>query len=122
MKKKLKKKDENLDFYKLFKPELTPKRMMELGVFGGAYFGLNVKERSKGERWAIMIVMSIVTWTLPTIGIPYMNYHIEQYLENHREITPKQYNSYRLGITIALSLIFLKLEWMAISFIEKLKL
>ena len=43
-----------------------------------------------------MIVMSIVTWTLPTIGIPYMNYHIEQYLENHREITPKQYNSYRL--------------------------
>ena len=51
-----------------------------------------------------------------------MNYHIEQYLENHREITPKQYNSFRLGITIALSLIFLKLEWMAISFIEKLKL
>lgn len=89
------------------------------GIF---YFGLNVKERSKGERWAIMIVMSIVTWTLPTIGIPYMNYHIEQYLENHKELTPKQYNSYRLGITIALSLIFLKLEWMAISYIEKLKL
>ena len=37
----------NLDFYKIFQPELTPKRMMELGVFGGSYFGLNVKEFPK---------------------------------------------------------------------------
>ncbi len=47
MKKIIKKKVENLDFYKIFKPELSPKRMMELGVFGGAYFGLNVKEYPK---------------------------------------------------------------------------
>ena len=32
MKKILKTKDDDLDFYKIFKPELTPKRMMELGV------------------------------------------------------------------------------------------
>ena len=35
------------DFYKLFKPQLTPKKMMELGVFGGSYFGNNVKEYPK---------------------------------------------------------------------------
>ena len=50
MKKILKKKNnDNLDFYKIFKPELTPKRMMELGVFGGAYFGLDIKEYP--ESW-----------------------------------------------------------------------
>ena len=35
------------DFYKLFRPQLTPKKMLEMGVFGGYYFGGKMKEYPK---------------------------------------------------------------------------
>ena len=44
---KLFKKKNKEDYYKLCRPQLTPKKMLELGVFGGSYFGLNIREYPK---------------------------------------------------------------------------
>ena len=44
------------NIYKIFKPELTPKRMLEMGVFGGSYFGLKIKEFPKS--WLVKAKLS----------------------------------------------------------------
>ena len=50
------KKLSDTEVYKLFKPELSPKKMLELGVFGGSYFGNNIKEYPKS--WLVKAKLS----------------------------------------------------------------
>ena len=49
-------------FYKEFKPELTPKKMLEYGVFGGSYLGDTTKEYP--DNWFI----SRLRFSLATIS------------------------------------------------------
>ena len=35
------------DFYKIFKPQLSPQKMLKMGVFGGSYFAGKIKEYPK---------------------------------------------------------------------------
>ena len=44
---KLADKKKSEDFYKLFKPQLSPQKMLETGVFGGSYFGNKINEYPK---------------------------------------------------------------------------
>ena len=44
------------NFYEAFKPELSPKQMLEYGVFGGSYLGETIKEFPKS--WFIKAKLS----------------------------------------------------------------
>ena len=57
MKTIIRRKIDNLDLYKIFKPQLTPKKILELGVFGGSYFGSKINEFFKS--WFKKAKMSI---------------------------------------------------------------
>ena len=60
------KKLSDTEVYKLFKPELSPKKMLELGVFGGSYFGNDIKEYPR--NWFYYLSKTKVTLSKAEAG------------------------------------------------------
>ena len=52
--------------YKIFKPDLSPKKMLELGVFGGSYFEGKVKEYPKSWFLKAKLSKNFDTYILST--------------------------------------------------------
>ena len=80
--------------------------------------GLRTHDRNKLKTLVTMIIMSIVTWTLPTQGIPYMNNKIDAYIRSRNQnMSNKEFKQEKIIITMLISLLFVFIEWLIIHFI-----
>lgn len=83
--------------------------------------GLRTHKESKLKTLLTMIIMSIITWTLPTQAIPFINNNVDSYIEkNFVSENEKSFKNKKLLITIAISLMFVFLEWFVIHYILEL--
>ena len=73
--------------------------------------GLRHHADNKYKTFITMIIMSIVTWTLPTQGIPLLNRMVDNFMKE-REIDDK----YKTPITVVISLMFVFAEWFIIHY------
>ena len=73
--------------------------------------GLRDHIDNKYKTFITMIIMAIVTWTLPTQGIPLLNRTTENYMKEHN-IDDK----YKTPVTVIISLMFVFAEWIIIHY------
>lgn len=79
--------------------------------------GLRSQESNKLKTLLKMIIMSIVTWTLPTQGIPLMNNRIDNYIKKqNKSLDEDSFKREKLLITIVVSSLFIFVEWLIIHF------
>jgi len=78
--------------------------------------GLRHDSKHIEEKIAIMTIMSIITWTLPTEGLPLLNKKVNNYLVSSGYLTENHKQKDReIALTIFTSLIFIVLEFYIIS-------
>jgi len=107
--------------------DINPKTFMEylsynaisLVALSGIFIhGLRQHKENKLKTLVIMIVMSIITWTLPTQGIPFVNKKIDEYIISHNDhIVHDSFKREKLIITILVSLCFVFVEWLIIHYL-----
>lgn len=81
--------------------------------------GIHTKGLTKTERLITMIIMAIITWTLPTQGIPYLNNKVQKYLKLDGILKKEEDKRKQVIVTVIISLGFIFLEYLLISLIVK---
>lgn len=81
--------------------------------------GIHTKGLTKTERIITMIIMAIITWTLPTQGIPYLNNKVQKYLKLDGILKKEEDKRTGVVLTVLISLGFIFLEYLLISLIVK---
>ena len=80
--------------------------------------GLNSESKNKVKTFVSMLIMAIVTWTLPTDALPYMNKQIDKYMKQHHiHLDKKSYSDKKLLLIVLASLGFLVIEWILIHYL-----
>ena len=94
--------------------------LISIIALSGIFFvGLHDDKVNKEERFAVMIIMSIITWTLPTQGLPYLNTKIDNYLNKEGELSEDN-KRLKVLITVIISLCFIVGEFFTIKFLLSL--
>lgn len=84
--------------------------------------GLRHDSKNIEEKIAIMIIMSIITWTLPTEGLPLLNKKADEYLIDLGYLKDKdkeKNKETKIAITVFLSSIFIIFEFFIISLLTR---
>ena len=81
------------------------------GIF---LFGLRDDKVQKKERFAIMVLMAFLTYTLPTQGIPYLNEKVDKYLQIEKEMS-EEAKEKKILITMIISIGFILLEYVLVN-------
>lgn len=75
----------------------------------------------KYQTLVSMIIMAIITWTIPTEALPFMNKKIDEYMiAHHKHLEPDFYKRVKVTITILASIAFILLEWLLIRYLVDL--
>ena len=92
-----------------------------LALSGIFLAGLHDPKMKTEERLAVMIIMSIITYALPTQGLPFLNKKIDKYIDSKGGEMIEKNKEEKVFITVIISLCFILGELLIIQILLNLR-
>lgn len=107
----------NDDYTTLF--EYVSFNAINLVALSGIFIhGLHNKIKDKTRVLISMIIMSIITWTIPTSALPWINKKVEEYMKTHHiHLSHTVYKEVLTGLSILAGVAFIGVEWALIHYL-----